>query len=231
MLSIACYDRFSLQAFEVVVQAAPQRAAVGRRRKRLRHDDEVAGRQVRLAAERLASQAFQAITVHGAFRGTARDGEPQARAVAPIGAREHSKKSVARAARVAEDAGVLGTFVQAPQRREPCSGAKQRNAKPADASGREPSASLLATTGKHLAAAASGHSRTKAVGSLAMQIARLECSLHGDLDPRLNERASENKKMSRSGKPRNVRAGGAFCQDAWRGNGGVGAVDNLGSPY
>ena len=48
----------------------------------------------------------------------------------------------------------------------------------AGASDRETLAALGAATGQHQAAALGGHARTEAVGSLAMQVARLICALH-----------------------------------------------------
>jgi hypothetical protein len=120
------------EAFEVLVETTPQDGRSRRSCDRFRHHDEVQRRQILCRAERFARKPLEAIAIDRSLGGSSRDRKPESCVIAIVRSRKHGEKGIRGARCVSEHAAELGSFVQALMRREPCSGARQRNAKPVE---------------------------------------------------------------------------------------------------
>ena len=157
MLSIAHNDRFLLEPFEMLVEAAAQALRLRRGRERFREHDEVPRGQTRRSAKRFARDALQAVAIHRAFRRAPRDREAQSSGFGAVRAAEHREELIGRARRIGEDACELRGCMKALRVREPAWDRRQRQGKRASSSGCEPRASFLAATRKHFTPATRSH--------------------------------------------------------------------------
>jgi len=100
------------QLLEVPVETRAQRAPLRAAGTRSREHDEVPGRQRSLLPEGLASDAFELVAVHGAFRNSTRDRQAEARGGTAGRSREHREEAIARARRLGEHSTELCGRVQ-----------------------------------------------------------------------------------------------------------------------
>jgi hypothetical protein len=120
-------DRRQLR--EVPLETRPQHSALGARGCGACKDDEIPGGQVVALTKRFASKTLDAISVHGAFRGAARDGqaEPSVRTAARTS--KNAEEPIARTSGLGEDSPELGRSMQSLIGRETCRAGAQRRAK------------------------------------------------------------------------------------------------------
>ena len=113
----------------MLIEAGAQRALVSVRRASLGEHHEVEWRQLGLQPEGLARQALESITVHGAFRGPARNRQTEARDRAAARSAENGEKTIGRSRGLCEDATEFGRCVQALLGCEPFPARQQCGAK------------------------------------------------------------------------------------------------------
>ena len=88
------------------IEALPQVLGIRRRSALSGHDDEVERCQVELP-EGFARDAFESVSIYSPFRRSARDSQPQARALARARCRKHGEEAVGGSMGVGEDSGEL----------------------------------------------------------------------------------------------------------------------------
>ena len=103
----------------MLFQACAQRTLIRLGRPGFRKHDEIPCRECVLEAEGFARQPFEAIAVHGAFRGSARNSQTEARDRAAAGSGENGEKAISRSGWIREHATELGCRVQTLLRCEP----------------------------------------------------------------------------------------------------------------
>jgi hypothetical protein len=93
-LSIATYDSFSLEAFEVLVEALPQTRSVRGDRERFGHHDEVPIRQLLLHAKGFSGEPFQSISIHRSFRRSTGNSQSKSRHITRVRPCEHGEEAI-----------------------------------------------------------------------------------------------------------------------------------------
>lgn len=113
----------------MLIETAAQRSVVRGRGAGLRENHEVPWWQVALEAEDFAREALESIAVHGAFRGSARNRQAEARDRTSRGPGEDSEETIGRSGGLGEHATELGRGVQALLGCEPFPARQQFGAK------------------------------------------------------------------------------------------------------
>ena len=150
-------------------------------------DDDVDGRQIMLmVSKRFANQALQVIAADRITDDAGCNGQSQPSTGAAVGADEDCEQSIGETSRILVDAIEVRFVMETLRRSErPCgrwqvTNLRERDRCRADALHRQAFTTLRASTSKHLSAGTRSHARTKAVGALTMNFARLVSTLHDE---------------------------------------------------
>jgi hypothetical protein len=112
MLSIRRRRGSVSQPNEMLIETRAQRSVVGGCGAGLRENYEVPRRQLALESECFAREALESVAIHGAFRGSARNGQAEARDRATRGPGEYGEETIGRSGGLCKHATELGRVVQ-----------------------------------------------------------------------------------------------------------------------